>query len=45
MFDIRKHRFTANISTTSKVFVDKKRKSKSRRKRNKSLANELRSMD
>ena len=45
MFDIRKHRFTANISTTSKVFVDKKRKSKSRRKLNKSLATELSKMD
>jgi hypothetical protein len=29
--DIRKHRFVAPISTTSKVFVDKKRKQKSRR--------------
>ena len=45
MFDIRKHRFTANISTTSKVFIDKKRKSKSRRKLNKSLATELSKMD
>ena len=29
--DIRKHRFVANINTTSKVFIDKKRKQKSRR--------------
>jgi hypothetical protein len=29
--DIRKHRFQPKISTTSKVFVDKKRKSKNRR--------------
>lgn len=28
--DIRAHRFVPHISTTSKVFVDKKRKSKSR---------------
>lgn len=28
--DIRKHRFIAPISTTTKVFVDKKRKSKTR---------------
>jgi hypothetical protein len=45
MYDIRKHRFMANISTTSKVFLDKKRKSKSRRKLNKNLVNELRSID
>jgi hypothetical protein len=45
MYDIRKHRFMANISTTSKVFLDKKHKSKSRRKLNKNLANELRSID
>ena len=29
--DIRKHRFVANINTTSKVFIDKKRQQKSRR--------------
>lgn len=29
--DIRKHRFRTKISTTSKVFVDKKKKAKSRR--------------
>lgn len=29
--DIRKHRFVANINTSSKVFIDKKRKQKSRR--------------
>ena len=29
--DIRKHRFVANINTASKVFIDKKRKQKSRR--------------
>ena len=29
--DIRKHRFIAPISTTSKVFVDKKTKQKSRK--------------
>lgn len=45
MFDIRKHRFTTNISTTSKIFVDKKRKSKSRRNLNKHLANELKLID
>ena len=28
--DIRKHRFVPNISTTSKVFIDKKTKSKKR---------------
>jgi hypothetical protein len=32
--DIRKHRFQPNISTTSKVFVDKKRKSQKRQKLN-----------
>lgn len=30
--DIRKHRFQPNMSTSSKVFLDKKRKSQSRRK-------------
>ena len=29
--DIRKHRFTPKISTTSKIFVDKKRKQRERR--------------
>ena len=29
--DIRKHRFVPSISTTSKVFIDKKTKSKSRK--------------
>ena len=29
--DIRKHRFVPTISTTSKAFVDKKRKAKARR--------------
>jgi hypothetical protein len=29
--DIRKHRFQPKISTTSKIFIDKKRKSKNRR--------------
>jgi hypothetical protein len=29
--DIRKHRFVPKISTSSKVFIDKKRKMKSRR--------------
>ena len=30
--DIRKYRFQPNMSTSSKVFIDKKRKSQSRRK-------------
>jgi len=30
--DIRQHRFVPNMSTASKVFLDKKTKSKSRRK-------------
>ena len=29
--DIRKHRFVSPISTTSKIFIDKKTKQKSRR--------------
>ena len=36
--DIRKHRFVPNMSTTSKVFIDKKTKSKKRSK----LKNDLR---
>ena len=32
--DIRNHRFVPNMSTTSKVFVDKKRKAKNRRNLN-----------
>ena len=30
--DIRRHRFQPNMSMSSKVFLDKKRKSQSRRK-------------
>lgn len=38
--DIRKHRFVPNMSTTSKVFIDKKTKSKKRS----TLKSELRKM-
>ena len=37
MIDIRSVRFVPHISTTSKVFVDKKRKSNSRSNLNKQL--------
>lgn len=39
--DIRKHRFTAPISTTSKVHLDKKRKSKTRRSLKRELQKKL----
>ena len=39
--DIRKHRFVPHISTASKVFLDKKRKSKLRRNLNKQIKFEL----
>jgi len=38
--DIRQHRFVPQISTTSKVFVDKKRKSQTRRELNKKTKEE-----
>jgi hypothetical protein len=39
--DIRKHRFVPVVSTTSKVFVDKRRKSKTRRNLKKQLKTEI----
>lgn len=39
--DIRQHRFVPDISTSSKVFIDKKTKSKSRSSLKKKLHNEL----
>jgi hypothetical protein len=39
--DIRKHRFVPHISTVSKVFLDKKRKSKLRRNLNKQTRKEV----
>jgi len=39
--DIRKHRFVPAISTTSKVFTDRKRKSRSRASLKKRLKDEL----
>jgi hypothetical protein len=38
--DIRKHRFIAPISTTSKIFVDKKRKSNTRSRLKQQLRHE-----
>ena len=39
--DIRKHRFIAPISTTSKIFINKKRKSNTRSKLKRDLRNTL----
>jgi hypothetical protein len=39
--DIRKHRFVPHISTASKVFLDKKRRSKLRRNLNKQTRKEV----
>ena len=38
--DIRKHRFQPQMSTTSKVFVDKKKKANTRRELNKKTREE-----
>lgn len=39
--DIRQHRFVPNMSTSSKIFIDKKTKSESRSSLKKKLIDEL----